>query len=168
MKTKRKPVRRRKAPAAVTRSAPEGAVTCAACRSVFTDEAALSRHIVSLPSAGSPTPCLRPSSMTSTGWSCRSGAWSPPAAPRRRPTVPPEDACGCARCGQWFNDLALFQAHQIRHLDDGARCLDPDELTALSWVRKASGVWSSDITSQTQASQIARLPTVRAPLWTAA
>lgn len=86
------------------------------------------------------------------------------------PASPPPGSFGCLNCGRWFVDEALHAAHIVPARDGLSgyvepRCLDRDEMRALDWVHLKSGLWSRSLHTQERPMQIARLPTVRGPLW---
>jgi hypothetical protein len=149
-------------------------VRCANCGLVFASAEAMRAHRAEVTKTTAPGPCLSPSTMLTTGWrigttSRSEQTWSPPKLSSvRRPTEAEADAgYTCSLCKRTFADLEGFQAHHIHNFTAGERCLEADELRALDFVERRSGIWARDIATQSLASQIGRLATVRPPLFDA-
>jgi hypothetical protein len=154
-------------------------ITCELCKERFADEETLEAHqrselgrlqpsnrFLSYPKLAK---CYSKEALWAQNWrSTKYGKtlhiWTRPPMPKLRAHRMSEDAYQCLACNKVFACSAGFKAHHVMTFTPNERCLDSDELGALSFERSASGIYRISLITQYLPSQIARLPTVRAEI----
>lgn len=162
---------------------------CDLCGERFADQATFDAHQLTDEQRNPPSnkylkgeplrpKCLLASSLWARGWvrhrsPSKSAAerkvaaiWSKPSTVRGEPKVKARtgEEWICLLCKKAFASGVGFKAHYIHTFTKAERCLDSAELHSLHFELDTAQVWRMSIQTQHSASQIARLPSVRASL----